>query len=95
MSVSLYMDVHVNGAITQQLEVRGVRVITAQDDGRSEEEDEAILQRATDSRVSCSRRIRTSWSLPTHGSAKDVSFQGWSMHINCGSPLVDASVTWN
>jgi predicted nuclease of predicted toxin-antitoxin system len=48
MSVSLYMDVHVNGAITQQLEVRGVRVITAQDDGRSEEEDEAILQRATD-----------------------------------------------
>ena len=47
MSVALYMDVHVNGAITEQLEVRKVDVITAQDDGRGEEDDEILLERAT------------------------------------------------
>lgn len=46
MSVSLYMDVHVNVAITQQLEVRGVNVITAQDDGREEVTDVELLERA-------------------------------------------------
>ena len=47
MSVALYMDVHVNGAMTDQLELRGVDVITAQDDGRAEDEDDDLLDRAT------------------------------------------------
>jgi len=50
MSVALYMDVHVHGAITEQLELRGVDVITAQDDGRAENEDDELLRRATELR---------------------------------------------
>jgi len=48
MSVALYMDAHVNGAITQQLEVRGVNVITAHDDGRADRSDDELLARATE-----------------------------------------------
>lgn len=48
MSVDLYMDVHVHGAITEQLELRSVDVVTAQDDGRGDEDDEILLARATE-----------------------------------------------
>jgi hypothetical protein len=47
MSVAFYMDVHVNAAITEQLNLRNIDVITAQDDGRAEEDDELLLERAT------------------------------------------------
>lgn len=47
MSVPLYMDVHVHAAITEQLELRGIDVITAQDDGCAETDDEELLERAT------------------------------------------------
>lgn len=42
------MDVHVQGALTEQLELRGVDVITAQDDGRAENEDDELLEGATE-----------------------------------------------
>lgn len=48
MSIKLYMDAHVNSAITQQLEVRGVNVITAQDDARADRADDELLARATE-----------------------------------------------
>jgi predicted nuclease of predicted toxin-antitoxin system len=48
MSVAFYMDVHVHGAITEQLEIRGIDVITAQDDGRGEDDDDQLLARATE-----------------------------------------------
>jgi predicted nuclease of predicted toxin-antitoxin system len=48
MGVALYMDVHVQGALTEQLELRGVDVITAQDDGRAENEDDELLEGATE-----------------------------------------------
>lgn len=41
------MDVHIHGAITEQLELRGVDVITSQDDGRTTNEDDELLKRAT------------------------------------------------
>ena len=47
MSVTFYMDVHIHGSITEQLEIRGVDVITAQDDARAEAEDDVLLERAT------------------------------------------------
>lgn len=47
MSVAFYMDVHVNAAITEQLNLRNIDVISAQDDGRAEEDDELLLERAT------------------------------------------------
>ncbi|MBX3439219.1 MAG: DUF5615 family PIN-like protein [Planctomycetaceae bacterium] len=48
MSVPLYMDVHVHAAITEQLELRKVDVLTAQDDSRADSDDERLLDRATE-----------------------------------------------
>ena len=47
MSVGLYFDVHVRRAITNGLRVRGVDVLTAQEDGAAEYEDPELLDRST------------------------------------------------
>jgi predicted nuclease of predicted toxin-antitoxin system len=46
MSIAFYMDHHVPRAIALGLRLRGVEVITAYEDGTSEEEDPALLDRA-------------------------------------------------
>ena len=46
MSVRLYMDVQVPRAITEGLRVRGVDVLTAQDDGAGRLDDAVLLDRA-------------------------------------------------
>lgn len=46
MPASLYMDVYVPQAITEQLRRRGVDVLTAIDDGMAEATDERLLDRA-------------------------------------------------
>jgi hypothetical protein len=46
MAVSLYMDQHVPRAITSELRSRGIDVVTAYEDGASELEDPALLDRA-------------------------------------------------
>ncbi len=48
MSVSLYMDEHVHRAITAGLRLRGVDVLTAQEDGRRNIPDDVLLDRATE-----------------------------------------------
>jgi hypothetical protein len=48
MAVPLDLDVHVDKAIHDQLRLRGVDVLRAQDDSASELLDEELLQRATD-----------------------------------------------
>lgn len=47
MSVKLYMDVHVKRAVIDGLRLRGVDVLTAQEDGTTTLEDEQLLDRAT------------------------------------------------
>ena len=47
MSVALYMDVNVRQAVTDGLRLRGVEVLTAQEDGSRELQDDALLDRAT------------------------------------------------
>ncbi|MBW3597222.1 MAG: DUF5615 family PIN-like protein [Planctomycetes bacterium] len=47
MAVPLYMDHHIPSAITEGLQRRGIDVLTAQDDGRAAEDDDAVLERAT------------------------------------------------
>lgn len=42
------MDVHVPAAITDGLRLRGVDVLTCQDDGRTRASDEELLERAGD-----------------------------------------------
>ncbi len=48
MSVRLYFDVHVPGAIADGLWLRGVDVLRAQEDGTSEFADPRLLDRATE-----------------------------------------------
>lgn len=47
MSLSLYIDHHVDAAITAGLRRRGIEVLTAYEDGAAEAEDEMLLARAT------------------------------------------------
>ena len=47
MGVALYMDVHVPSAITHTLRIRGVDVLTSQEDGTRRLSDELLLDRAT------------------------------------------------
>ena len=46
MSVSFYMEVHVPFAITAELRLRGVDVLTAQEDGAGKFDDPRLLDRA-------------------------------------------------
>lgn len=48
MALLLYMDVHVPAAITEGLRRRDVDVLTSQEDGTREADDEALLARAVD-----------------------------------------------
>jgi len=48
MSVGLYMDEHVPRAITEGLRLRGVDVLTAQEDNRQRASDSELLDRATE-----------------------------------------------
>jgi hypothetical protein len=47
MSIGLYMNVHIPKAITKGLLLRGVDVLTAQEDGAAEMSDTDLLERAT------------------------------------------------
>lgn len=46
MPIALYMDEHVPRAITNGLRMRGVDVVTAQEDGRGGVDDHTLLDRA-------------------------------------------------
>jgi len=48
MSLSFYMDENVHGAITTGLRLRGVDVVTVQEDERSGIPDDLVLGRATE-----------------------------------------------
>lgn len=48
MPIGIYMDVHVPRAITVGLQLRGIDVLTAQDDGMSEAADSDLLDRSTE-----------------------------------------------
>lgn len=47
MSLHLYMDVHVRRAVTEGLRLRGVNVLTAQEDGAAELSDSQLLDRSS------------------------------------------------
>ena len=59
MPAALYMDVHVPKAVTNQLRLRGVDVLTAQEDQATLLDDERLLERATElARVAVTHDIR-------------------------------------
>jgi predicted nuclease of predicted toxin-antitoxin system len=47
MPLSVYMDVHVPLAITDGLRLRGINVLTSQEDDTTEKDDEFLLERAS------------------------------------------------
>lgn len=51
MAVGIYMDVHIPSAITDGLRLRGVEVLTAQEDGARTLADPDLLTRATELRM--------------------------------------------
>lgn len=69
MALLLYMDVHVPAAITEGLRRRDVDVLTSQEDGTRESDDEALLTRAVElGRILFSQdqdllRIAKEWQL--------------------------------
>ena len=48
MSVAFYFDHNVRAAVTSGLRQRGVDVLTVYEDGRAEEDDSVLLQRAAE-----------------------------------------------
>lgn len=48
MSIALYMDHHVNAAVTDGLRRRGVDILTCREDGAEQAKDEEVLARATE-----------------------------------------------
>ena len=54
MKPAFFMDVHVPRAVTVALRLRGIDVLTAQEDGSAELEDGPLLRRATGlNRIGC------------------------------------------
>ena len=48
MSYAFYMDVHIARAVTDGLRLRGIDVLTAQEDGTTETKDPILMDRATE-----------------------------------------------
>lgn len=82
MSLSFYMDEHVPRPITIGLRIRGVDVLTAQEDGRAGMDDALLLQRATElGRVMFSfdsdmLRLATQRQRALQQTAEQQSFEG-------------------
>ena len=95
MSVKLYMDVHVHAAITEGLRLRGVDVLTAQEDGGRRLPDPALLDRATASGVSSLPKMTTCYAKRQSDSGTVSHLLLSSMVINSRSQLGNASATWN
>ena len=47
MPISLYMDVHIPRAVTEQLRRRGVDVLAVIEDGQRRSDDDSLLERAS------------------------------------------------
>jgi hypothetical protein len=89
--LSFYMDHHVHQSITDGLRRRGVDVLTAFEDGREEEDDETLLERATElERIVVSQdddllKIATRWQR----SSREFSGVAYAIqqHIDIGGTI--------
>ena len=76
MSVSLYFDQHVLKAIRRGLRARQVDVITAQEDGTSDWNDERLLDRATELGRVLFTQDEDFLVIFAHRQASDIPFGG-------------------
>jgi predicted nuclease of predicted toxin-antitoxin system len=76
VSVTLYMDEHVHRAITAGLRLRGVDVLTAQEDGRRNTADDVLLDRATELQRVLFSQDEDLLAEATRRQEQDVPFAG-------------------
>ena len=76
MTVALYMDEHVHRAITTNLRLRGVDVLTAQDDGRRHVPDQVLLDRAAESQRVLFSQDEDLLAEANHRQRKGIPFAG-------------------
>jgi hypothetical protein len=76
VSLSLYMDEHVPAAITEGLRLRGVDVLTVQEDGRGGMDDGSVIDRATELGRLVFSRDRDMLQLAQDRQRRAVGFSG-------------------
>jgi hypothetical protein len=76
LNIGLYMDVHVPYSVTYALRLRGVDVLTAQQDGADQLTDAALLNRATNLTRVLFRRMMIYSARRRHGSEVGNLFLG-------------------
>jgi hypothetical protein len=81
------MDVHVPRAVTTELRLRSIDVLTAQEDGAAQMDDRALLKRATDLAASRYRRTKICCAKECDCFVKAEPSPASSMHTNFASPL--------
>ncbi len=93
MSVRFYADVHVPFAISVELQVRGVDILTAQADRTTQLDDPALLARATDlARVLFTQdddllRVANAWQQ--HGTLFGGVVYGHQLRVSIGQCVAD------
>lgn len=96
MSVGLYMDHHVPSAITEGLRKRGVNVLTAVEDGRSEADDESLLARGTQLARVLFTRDRDLLDITSHWLREGRNFFGLvyahQLQVSIGKAVEDLEV---
>lgn len=78
MAIAFYMDQHVPRAITTGLQIRGVDVLTAYEDGASELEDATLLDRATALTRALFTRDRDFLAEGVKRQREGIYFAGWN-----------------
>jgi hypothetical protein len=92
LSVGLYMDENVHGAITSGLRLRGIDVVIAQEDGRGGVADPLILDRATELGRPLFSQDEDLLAEARNGKQRAAIFPGSSTHISFTSRLATACV---
>ena len=93
MSVALYMDVHIRRAVTSALRLRSIDVLTTQEDGAAELDDDRLLLRATElGRVLVSQDedlLREGARLPREGTRFSGIIYAHQLRITIGRMVED------
>jgi predicted nuclease of predicted toxin-antitoxin system len=95
VSVGLYLDEHVHRAIATSLRLRGVDVLTAQEDGRRQVPDPVLLDRATELGRIMFSQDEDFLAEANRRQRERIPLQASSTRINCMCPSVVASESWN
>jgi hypothetical protein len=93
VTVGLYMDEHVHRAIATNLRLRGIDVLTAQDDGRRHVSDRALLDRATQLQRVLFSQDEDLLVEANHRQREQISFAGvvygHQLHLSIGACVRD------